>query len=83
MYKYFRLVTLTLNIEGGASETIEKMTKEVNKEVVPCTTEEALLKMFNKISSVGGNPATQTIKVLLLDDNGGVIKVEEVTKEVA
>lgn len=82
MYVYYRLLTLTLNTSGGASETIEKMTKEVEGAVAPCTKEESILKMFNKLSSVGGNPATQSIKCLLLDVEGGVIKVEEVTKPI-
>lgn len=82
MYEYYRLLTLILNSKGASSETIEKMTKEVDGVVVPCTKEESILKMFNKLSSVGGNPATQSIKCLLIDPNGGVIKVEEVTKPV-
>lgn len=82
MYQYFRLVTLTLSISGGASETIEKMIKEVDGTVVPCTREESELKFHNKISSVGGNPATQSIKCILLDTNGGQIKVDEIVKPV-
>lgn len=82
MYVYYRLLTLTLNTSGGAGETIEKMTKEVEGQVVPCTKEEALLKMYNKLSSVGGNKATQSIKCMLIDDNGGVVKVEELVKPI-
>lgn len=80
MYNNYKLVTLTLNVKGGESQTIEAMTKEVDGAIVPCTKEEAMLKLYNKISSVGGNPATQAIRVMLLDDNGGLIKVEELVK---
>ena len=80
MYVYYRLLTLTLNTSGGSSETIEKMTKEVDGTVVPCTKEEALVKFYNKLSTVGGNKSTQAIKCMLFDDNGGLIKVEELVK---
>lgn len=80
MYVYYRLLTLTLNIQGGASETIEKMTKEVDGQIVPCTKEEAELKFHNKLSSVGGNPATQSIKCMLFNPEGGLIKQDSVTK---
>ena len=80
MYVYYRLLTLTLNTSGGSAETIEKMTKEVDGQIVPCTKEEALVKFYNKLSSVGGNPSTKSIKCMLIDDNGGVIKTEELVK---
>lgn len=80
MYKYFRLLTITLNIEGGSAETIEKMTKEVDGTVVPCTRQEAELKFHRKLSSVGENPATQSIKCILFDADGNMIKVDEVVK---
>lgn len=83
MYNNYKLVTLTLNTKGGESQTIESLTKEVDGTIVPCTKEEALLKFFNKLSSVGGNPATQSIKCLLLDDNGGLVKAEELVKPMA
>lgn len=82
MYVYYRLLTLTLNTSGGASETIDKMTKEVEGQLVPCTKEEAIIKFYNKLSSMGGNDATQSIKCMLFDDNGGLIKVEELVKSV-
>lgn len=80
MYQYFRLLTITLNTSGGSAETIEKMTKEVDGVVVPCTKEESILKFHNKLSSVGGNKATQSIRCMLFDENGGLIKVDEITK---
>lgn len=82
MYKTFKLLTFTLNTSGGAAEVIEAMTKEVDGVVVPCTKEEALVKLYNKISSVGGNKATQAIKVMLFDAEGGMIKSEELIKPI-
>lgn len=82
MYVYYRLLTLTLNTSGGAGETIEKMTKEVDGTVVPCTKEEAIIKFYNKLSSVGGNKATQSIKCMLFDEMGGMIKSEELIKPI-
>lgn len=82
MYVYYRLLTLTLNTSGGASETIEKMTKEVDGKILPCTKEEAELKFHDKLAKVGGNPATQSIKCTLFDPEGHVIKVDDVTKPV-
>lgn len=80
MYNYYFLTTITLNTSGGANATTENLTKEVDGKLVPCTEEESILKMFNKLSSVGGNKATQSIKCLLLNPNGDIIKVEEVSK---
>lgn len=87
MYQYYRLLTLTLNISGGASETIEKLTKEVkdsegNIKVVPCNKAEAELKFHDKIKSVGGNPATQSIRCILFDPKGDFAKVDEIIKTV-
>lgn len=80
MYNTYKLVTLILNMSDGASETIESLTKEVDGSVVPCTKEEAELKFHSKLSSVGGNPATQRVKCILLDTNGGLVKVDEIVK---
>lgn len=77
MFNNYKLVTLTLNTKGGEAQTIEAMTKEVDGEIVPCTPKEAKLKFLNKLSSVGGNPATQNIKCILLDDNGNPVNVDE------
>ena len=81
MYVYYRLLTLTLNTSGGSAETIEKMTKEVDGQIVPCNKSESQLKMYNKLSTVGSNPATQSIKCMLIDENGGIIETKEVVKE--
>ena len=56
------------------------MTKEEDGKVVPCTREESILKFFNKLSSVGGNPATQSIKCFLFDADGNIVKIDEVKK---
>lgn len=81
MYVYYRLLTLTLNTSGGSAETIEKMTKEVDGKVVPCNKSESQLKMYDKLSKVGSNPATQSIKCMLIDENGGIIETKEIVKE--
>lgn len=82
MYNNYKLVTLLLNTKGGASETIEALTKEVDGAIVPCTKEEAMLKLYDKMSKTGGNASVQSIKCILLDANGGQIKVEELVKPV-
>ena len=81
MYNNYKLLTLMLNTKGGASETVEAMTKEVDGQIVPCTLAEAELKLHGKITSVGGNPATQSIKCFLFDPNGALIKTDEVIKD--
>ena len=81
MYNNYKLVTLILNTKGGASETIEALTKEVDGQTVPCTKAEAEIKFLNKISSVGGNPATQSIKCVLFNSDGNIIKEDEVIKD--
>lgn len=81
MYNYFSLVTFTLNTNGGAEIVSEKLTKEVDGTVVPCNETESIMKLHDKISKVGGNKATQSIKCVLFNPNGDVIKFEEVNKE--
>ena len=71
MYQYFSLVTFTVNKNGGAEIVLEKLTKE-----------EAELKLYDKMSKTGGNDNVQSIKCILLDTNGGQIKVEELIKTV-
>lgn len=82
MYKNFKLVTLILNVKGGESQTIESLTKEVDGVIVPKEEYEAELEMFKKLNSVGSNSATQSIRCMLLNPNGDIIKVEEVTKPI-
>lgn len=85
MYQYYRIVSLVVNVKGGASEEIEKCTKEITDEkgevkVVPCTKEESILKLLSKASTVGGNKATRDIKCLLINPSGDIEKIEEVIK---
>ena len=82
MYQYFSLVTFTVNKNGGAEIVLEKLTKEVDGTLVPLTKEEAELKLYDKMSKTGGNDSVQSIKCILLDTNGGQIKVEELIKTV-
>lgn len=82
MYNNYKLVTLLLNSKGGASETIEALTKEVDGVLVPCTEEESKLKLYDKMSKTGGNASVQSIKCILLDPTGGVIKAEELVKPI-
>ena len=81
MYNTYYLTTFTLNTSGGATATTEAMTKEVDGQIVPCTKAEAELKMANKLSSVGGNKATQSIKCYLFDEGAYPVKVDEIKKE--
>lgn len=82
MYQYFSLVTFTVNTKGGAEIVLEKLTKEVDGTVVPCTKEESEFKFHDKLSKVGSNANTQSIKCILLDDNGGLYLQREVIKPV-
>lgn len=82
MYNYFSLVTFTLNTKGGAEIVLEKLTKEVDGTIVPCTKEESEFKFHDKLSRVGGNANTQSIKCILLDPNGGQLEVKEIKKPV-
>lgn len=81
MYNNYKLVTLTLNVKGGEAQEIEAMTKEVDGKVVPCTKAEAEIKFLNKLSSVGGNPATKSIKCFLFDADGLLVKSDEIIKD--
>lgn len=87
MYKSYKLLTFMLNTSGGESETVEHLYKEVmideKATLVPCTKEESIVKFYDKLSKNGGNKAVQAIKVMLFDDNGGLIKSEELIKPVA
>lgn len=69
-YKYYRLVSIIVNAKGGESETIEKMTKEVDGKVVPCDFEEAKRKMWKALNQVGGNPSTHTMECYILGFDG-------------
>lgn len=82
MYNTFKLVTFIVNPSGGASETVESLTKEVSGTNVPCTKEESIVKFHKKMSDMGGSQYVQAIKVMLFDDNGGMIKVDELIKPV-
>lgn len=83
MYKSYKLLIFTVNVEGGENETVEHLYKEVNGQLVPMTEDEAILKMLKDTSTIGGNASTQSIKAILFDPNGDWIKIEEVTKPIA
>ena len=78
MYKSFKLVTFIINVNGGESETVEHLYKEVEGTLVPMTESEAILKMLKNTSTIGENPSIQ----MLFNSDGNMIKVEEVTKSV-
>lgn len=84
MYKSFKLVTFMVNINGGESETIDHLYKEVKIDgvatLVPNTEEESILKFHKQISTIGGNDKVQIVKVMLFNDNGMMIKSEELIK---
>lgn len=77
-YNTYKLVTITKNMNDGDAINSEALNKEVEGKLVPCTENEAILRCLNKASTVGGNPATQAVKCLLLNPEGNVIKIEEV-----
>ena len=82
MYKSYKLVVFMVNVNGGESETVEHLYKEVEGASVPMTKSEAVLKMLKEVSSIGGNPAIQSIRAILFDLTGDMIKIEEVTKDI-
>lgn len=83
MYTFYRLVTIVMNPQGGASETIEHLMKEVDGKNVPKTETESKTAFFKKLSDMGGSPYVQFVKCLLLDPDGNVIKVDSVEKPVS
>lgn len=72
---------MTVNTNGGESETVEHLYKEVEGQLVPCTESESILKMLDKASKIGGNGATKAVKCMLFNPNGDIIKIEEVIKD--
>ena len=82
MYESFKLVIFMVNTNGGESETVEHLYKEVDGKLVPMTEEEATLKMLKETSTVGGNDKVQNVKAMLFNPNGDMIKTEEVRKPV-
>lgn len=82
MYNTFKLVTFMVNPQGGESETVEHLTKEVDGQNVPCTREESIVKFYNKLSSMGGSQYVRAIKCMLFDNNGGMIKSDELIKPI-
>lgn len=83
MYKSFKLVTFMVNTKGGESETVEHFYKEKEGVLVPMTEEESILKMLKDTSTIGGNPNVQSIKTMLFNPDGNMIKIEEVKKPIA
>lgn len=82
MYKSYKLVTFMVNTKGGESETVEHLYKEVDGVNVPMTEEESTFKMLKDTSTIGGNPNVQSIKTMLFNPDGNMIKVEEVDKPI-
>lgn len=80
MYKSYKLVTFMVNTKGGESETVEHLYKEVDGVNVTMTEEESILKMLKDTSTIGGNPNVQSIKAMLFNPNGDMIKIEEIKK---
>lgn len=80
MYKSYKLVMFMVNVKGGESETVEHLYKEVDGVLVPMTEEEAILKTLKETSTIGGNPSTQSVKAMLFNASGDMIKIEEVIK---
>lgn len=83
MYKSYKLVIFMVNAKGGESETVDHLYKEVEGSLVPMNENEAILKMLSETSKLGGNSAVQSIKSMLFDPNGDLIKIEEVIKDSA
>lgn len=67
MYKNFKLVTFMVNMSDNASETIEHFDNE----------RVALDKFYDKLSLVGGNPQTKSLKVMLFDETGEMMRNDE------
>lgn len=82
MYTFYRLVTIIMNPQGGASETIEHLMKEVDGVNVPKDETESKVAFFKKLSDMGGSQYVQNVKCLLLDPDGNVIMVNSVDKPV-
>lgn len=79
-YKSYKLVMFMVNVNGGESETVEHLYKEVDGKNVPMTEEQSILKMLKETSTIGGNDAVQNVKAMLYNPEGNMIKVEEVKK---
>lgn len=82
MYTFYRLVTIIMNPQGGASETIEHLMKEVDGVNVPKDETESKVAFYAKLANMGGSQYVQDVKCLLLDPDGNVIKVDSVEKPV-
>ena len=82
MFKSYKLLTMTVNVKGGESETIEHLYKEVDGQLVPMTEDEAILKMLKEVSTIGGNAATQSVKGILYNAEGNPVKEELVIKPI-
>ena len=82
MYKSFKLVMFIVNINGGESETVTHLYNEVDGTLVPMTESESVLKMLSEVSKIGGNDSTQSVKAMLFNPNGDLIKIEEVIKDI-
>lgn len=82
MYKSYKLVTFLVNPNGGESETVEHLYKEVDGKNVPCTKEESIIKFYKKLSDMGASNYVQAIKCMLFDTNGSMIKSDELIKPV-
>lgn len=82
MYKSYKIVMFIVNPKGGESETVEHLYKEVDGKLVPMTEEEAKLDMLSKTSTTGKNDKVQSVKAMLFNPKGDLIKIEEVIKPI-
>ena len=80
MFKSYKLVMFMVNTNGGESETVTHLYKEVDSQLVPMDENESILKMLSEVARIGGNPSTYALKAYLYNPDGDFIKFEEVSK---
>ena len=83
MYKSYKLVMFIVNPSGGESETVEHLYNEVDGKLVPMNENEAILELLSKTSTTGKNAKVQSVKAMLFNPNGDLIKIEEIIKDIA
>lgn len=81
MYKSYKIVMFIVNPNGGESETVEHLYKEVEGTLVPMNENEAILDMLSKTATIGKNAKVQSVKSMLFNPKGDLIKTEEVIKD--
>jgi len=68
MFEKYRLVQITKNIEGGEAQEITA--KDTEKEIMNL--------FYDKCSSLGGNPSTAKVELLILDKSGKQKRIEQI-----